>query len=186
MLNREKFYDLIRDSLFGGNISPSQFEGIDAILNEFENNHAALPLSALAYMFATVYHETDRTMQPIKEYRAAPGTALRKTQDRYWLTGFYGRGLVMLTWRDNYKNLSPVCGIDLVKNPDEVLKMEISVKILFYGMIHGVFTGDKLAKHFSKKQPEYSDFYQARRIINGTDRANLVATHAEKFFDALK
>jgi len=36
MINRENFYDSIRDSLFDGSISTSQFEGIDAILNEYD------------------------------------------------------------------------------------------------------------------------------------------------------
>jgi putative chitinase len=196
MIEREKFYNSIRDSLFGGSISVSQFAGIDAILNEYENNHAELPLSALGYILATVYHETDKTMQPIREkggkdYFIRRYFENRKVRDELGnltLADAFersGRGLVQLTGRRNDGRVTRELGIDLINHPEKALEMETAVKILFWGMIGGKFTGKKLAAYFSA-EPQFTDFYNARRIINGTDCANKIATEAELFYAALK
>jgi hypothetical protein len=44
-------------------------------------------------------------------------------------------------------------------------------------MVHGVFTGKKLS--------DYTTFVPMRKIINGTDKANLIASHANAFLTAL-
>jgi hypothetical protein len=46
-----------------------------------------------------------------------------------------------------------------------------------------MFTGKKLADYITKNRVDYVG---ARRIINGTDRAKLVAGYARAFRDALK
>ena len=65
-MNRSKFYDTIKRTLFKGSLSISQMSGMEAIFNEYElrqlNN-----LEWLAYILATAYHETGRRMQPIYE-----------------------------------------------------------------------------------------------------------------------
>lgn len=38
-INRKFFFDSIRQRLFNGKLSTSQFEGIAAILDEWETNH---------------------------------------------------------------------------------------------------------------------------------------------------
>ena len=47
----------------------------------------------------------------------------------------------------------------------------------------GTFTGKKLDDYVTLSK---SDFVSARRIINGTDRADLIAGYAEQFDDLLK
>ncbi len=91
-------------------------------------------------------------------------------------------GLVQLTWRNNYAALSPIVGIDLVDNPDAALRPNIAGKIMFSGMVDGRFTGKKLENYFSGPT---EDWVNARRIINGLDRAQLVANYAKAFYGAI-
>lgn len=184
-MNREIFYNQILP-LFGGEISVSQWEGIDAILNEYENNHPDLPLSALAYVLATPFHETDRTMQPIEEYGRGNGRAYGKA-DPVTKKIYFGRGLVQLTWKNNYEKAGKRFGVDLVNHPEKALEMELAVKILFWGMIEGKFTGARLSRFFKPGlEPTRKNFYDARAIINGTDKANKIADEAQAFYAALK
>ena len=46
----------------------------------------------------------------------------------------------------------------------------------------GIFTGKKLGDYFNKTT---EDWVNARRIINGLDKANLIAGHAKKFYGAI-
>ena len=73
----------------------------------------------LAYILATAVGESRVT--PIKEYRASPGTALYNIQNKYWGSGYYGRGYVQLTWDYNYKKFGEILNIPLLKNPDLAL-----------------------------------------------------------------
>jgi len=90
---------------------------------------------------------------------------------------------VQLTWWANYDKASNKLGYDYTQNPDLVMKKEHAVKILITGMKEGWFTGRKLSDyiHQSKK-----DYINARRIINGTDKAKLIAGYADIFEKALR
>jgi hypothetical protein len=127
----------------------------------------------LAYMLATTFHETARTMQPIAEYGG--------TKARY--APYYGRGFVQLTWKENYQKASDLLGIDLVKNPDLAMLPKNAATIMFDGMINGWFTGHKLADYI---KGTLCDYVNARRIINGTDRAVEIAGYAVSFQRALE
>ena len=120
-------------------------------------------------------HETAWTFQPINEYRAKPGTRGRANQDRYWLTGYYGRGYVQLTWKANYEKAGRALGVDLVNRPELALEPEVAFKILFYGMRSGWFTGKKLSDYI---RPGRADYVGARKIINGEDKAEQIASYA--------
>jgi len=78
--------------------------------------------------------------------------------------------------------MSAVVGIDLVKNPDRALELKNAIPIMFVGMTRGIFTTRKFADYFNKTT---EDWYNARRIINATDKANLIATHARKYYGAI-
>jgi len=173
-MNRAAFYASIRPSttLFGGVLSQSQVDGINVILNEWDRR--ALPDARwLAYMLATTFHETARTMQPIAEVNGE----LR----RY--APYYGRGFVQLTWQANYRRASTVVAVDLVASPDRAMEPAIAVKIMFSGMIEGWFTSQKLADYI---HGDVCDYVNARRIINGTDRATLIAAYAVQFQRAIE
>jgi predicted chitinase len=89
---------------------------------------------------------------------------------------------VQLTWDYNYKKMSAVVGVDLVKNPDRALDLKNAIPIMLVGMVQGIFTGKKLSDYFNKTT---EDWVNARRIINGHDKANLIAGHAKKFYSAI-
>src|SRR5688572_1078351 len=90
--------------------------GVDFLLDQFASNPLWKDVRHVAYALATIAHETAWTFLPIKEYRNKAGTRGRARQDRYWLTGYYGRGYVQLTWLANYQKASRKLGVDLVKN----------------------------------------------------------------------
>lgn len=126
----------------------------------------------LAYLLATVYHETAHTMKPVREYGGE--TYLRSK--KYY--PYVGMGYVQLTWLDNYKKASKKLGVDFVKNPKLLLKPEYSAEIAVVGMKEGWFTGKKLSDYITLQK---SDFVNARRIINGTDKADLIAGYARSY-----
>ena len=185
MLDRKIFYQNIKPSLFA-KLTTSQVEGIEAILNEWDDS-GLTDLRWLAYMLATTKHETAGTMQPIEEYGKGKGKEYGKPHP---VTGkiYYGRGDVQLTWYENYKKMAKLLGVDLVYHPELALRIDIAVKIMFEGMctgksFKGDFTGKHLGNYFNKTT---EDWFNARRIINSLDRAQLVAGYGVKFHEALK
>lgn len=195
-MNRAHFYAGVRSSLFGGSLAQSQVEGMEAVLDEAGKKSFIDPRH-LAYMLATAFHETGRTMQPIHERGGAdyffrmydpkgqrPAVAARLgNTDRGDGVKYAGRGLVQLTGRRNYTLFAKLTGADLVNRPDLAMQDEIAVRIMFEGMERGLFTGKKLADYFTSKS---SDWVNARRIINGTDRADDIADYAKHFYNALQ
>ena len=96
---------------------------------------------------------------------------------------FKGRGYVQITGRTNYQKYSSILGFDLTGNPELVENPEIAVQILIDGMQYGRFTGVGLSRYINDHK---TDFYNARRIVNGTDRANAIADIAYKYLNVLK
>ena len=74
-------------------------------------------------------------------------------------------------------------GVDLVNQPGLALDPQIAAKIIVKGMLSGWFTGRKLSDYIT---PSKADFIAARAIVNGSDRAGLIAGYALVFLEALK
>ena len=91
---------------------------------------------------------------------------------------------MQLTHRWNYEVMSRVTGIELVADPGRTMEMDVAVTItiLIEGMCHGSFTGRRLDDYF---ESESEDWGGARKIINGVDRAELVAGYGRAFRLAL-
>ena len=174
MINREKFFNRIRP-LFKGKLDAKQVQGITAVLDEWDRRKLK-DARHLGYMLATDKWETAHTMQPIQEL----GGLRYLRSKRYW--PWIGRGLVQLTWEFNYKKAGDKIGVDLISDPDKALDVEIAVKIMFDGMIEGWFTGKKLSDYFNASK---NDPINARRIINGIDKAREIAAIAQAFTVAL-
>jgi hypothetical protein len=198
-MDRTAFFTAIRGPLFSGRLDQGQVDGIEAILDAWQARPVAGDIRWLAYMLATAHHETARTMQPVRETLADSDeaaiaildAAFRKgrlswVREPYWRRdadgkSWLGRGLVQLTHKRNYEVMSRETGIDLVAEPDRAMEMDVAVRILLSGMERGLFTGRKLGDYFAGAR---ADWVNARRIINGLDRAALVAGHARCFFTA--
>lgn len=201
-INRKFFYDHVRASLFGGKLAAAQVTGMQAVLDMWDARHAAPGMNPderwLAYMLATAYHETDRKMQPIKEYgtqdyfnrRYGPppvgknpslAKQLGNTQPGDGAR-FAGRGFVQLTGRANYTQWAARLDLDLVGNPDLALQLAPALRILDFGMVKGTFTGRKLSDCFN---PAKEDWAGARRIINGLDKAQIIAGYGRAFYAAI-
>jgi hypothetical protein len=95
---------------------------------------------------------------------------------------YYGRGYVQLTWIKNYEKMGALLKADLVGNPELALDPKIAAQVMFEGMIRGSFTGKRLADFFNDAK---TDWPNARKIINGLDRAEMIASYARQFHGAL-
>lgn len=190
MIDRKSFFDAVRKAL--GALNQSQVDGFTAILDEFERRRHQVSIPDLAYMLATAWWETGKTMQPVREAfyigDFAKAEAWRKRNLRYY--PFYGRGLVQLTWERNYRLAGQKLGQNFVTNPDLVMRTDFAVKIMFDGMIEGWFTGKALDDYIDdideSDAEDLREYTNARQIINGTDKAATVSGLALTFEKALR
>ncbi|EOL8878636.1 hypothetical protein ACM9PQ_003268 [Enterobacter mori] len=137
----------------------------------------------VAYILATVKRETGDTFRPVREGDWAGHTSTddyRQTHYRYY--PYYGRGFVQITWDYNYRAYSEKLGVDLVTDPDKTLDPRIALFILIDGFKNGVFTGKKLTDYVSTTS---TDFYHARRCINGLDHAEQIKGFADDFLSKM-
>lgn len=166
-IDRDGFFANIR-ALFGGHFEQSQVNGLNAILDAFEHNCPQGDMRWLSYMLATSFHETARTIQPVREAFWL-SEDWRRRNLRYY--PFYGRGYVQLTWRENYERAGRRVGADLVANPDLAMRPDVAAVVMLAGMTEGWFRGDArgrqtLARYFG---PSVDDPSGAREIINGKE-----------------
>ncbi len=167
MIDRDRFFGRVRVNPFGGTMKQGQVDGCNAILDAWESRPEFTDRRWLAYMLATPFVETDRTMQPIEEYGKGAGRAYGVAVKGQV---YYGRGYVALT------------GADLVGHPELALEPRLAALIMFEGMKGGLFTGVGLPRYFNAT---VDDPVNARRIINGTDRAEEIAAIHAGFLAAL-
>jgi len=85
----------------------------------------------------------------------------------YWREGWFGRGQVQLTHRDNYERMGRAIGADIIANPNLMLDPKISAKVLITGMMRGLFrSGHNLPRYFNESAHEP---VRARAIVNGPE-----------------
>jgi predicted chitinase len=185
MMNRAIFYDAIRQ-LFGGALTQERVNGFETILNEWDRR-AWSDSRHLAYMLATVQHETASTMRPIEEYGKGKGRPYGAA-DPATGVAYFGRGYVQLTWKENYVRAGAKIGEDLVFKPERALLPAVAVRILFDGMSEGWFAGDGKGRHTLARYfgASADDPVGARRIINGTDRAEEIARLHASYLAAIE
>lgn len=182
MLDRNKFFTAIKANGLFKSLSQRQVDSIDAILNECEKQ-GVTDVRQVAYILATPYHECfnprspETRLTPITEY----GSEKYLKSKPYY--PYIGRGFSGLTWMENYKKEKRRTGVDLLSHPEKILEIPLAANSHVYCMVHGAYTGKKLSSYINDKG---CDFINARRIINGTDRAELIMGYASKFLDALK
>jgi putative chitinase len=208
MINRKFFFDHIKLGLFNGKFKQSQIDGLNFILDAWEKDHAEWHDRWLAYALGTTHLETGAAMQPIHEKGG-----FNYFEGNYGPTGhnparakkmgntnpgdgakYRGRGFVQLTWKVNYQTMSTHLtkafgkSIDLVTNPDLALEPAYAAEIMFHGMNVGTFTGKKFSNYFTKSgsgMPGKDDWVHARAIINGNDKAQVIAGFGKSYYSAL-
>ena len=185
-MSRAAFYKEIRP-MFHGMLSQQQVDGIEALIAATDG----LPITFRAYLMATAAHETDQTMQPITEYggrkyfeKYDTGKLAKELGNTPAADGdgytYRGRGYVQLTGRANYAKAGATLGLDLLHKPDMALAPIIAAMILVRGCCDGWFTGRKLGDYLP------DDYRGARRVVNGTDKQDLIASYARVFEAALR
>lgn len=182
-IDLKKFFVSVRASLFGGRLTAGQVQGMEAKLQAFRE--AGYSPAHAAYALATSFHETAKRMLPVREGLNV-SDSWRARNLRYY--PYYGRGDVQLTWLINYQRADRELGLGgkLVQNLDLALDPDISAKVMTLGMKEGWFTKKKLSDYLPATWGTTDQFVQARKIINGTDRAADIAAYAIKFQQALK
>lgn len=205
-MKEQVFFDVIRNSLFGGKLSEDHVAGIKGVVAAMDAVGDG-DQDTLAYALATDYHETGARMVPVREgfaktdagaRKAVAALARKRGPDsavaRYSKPAgpyghvYYGRGHAQLTWLENYESSSADAGVDLVKNPDAMLDPVISARVLICGIMDGRWNGKgKGIDHYEGDDDHLSDAEaaDARRTVNGKDKAVLIAGYHRKFFDAL-
>jgi hypothetical protein len=194
-----KFYDYLRKSkMFGPSFDPKEFDGCEAVLGACAK--AKWPLAWTAYALATAYHETAHTMQPVKEYGGTAyytkmydiqGSRPQLAKDNGNTSPgdgakYCGRGYVQLTWKNNYAKAEKKLGKPLISNPDLAMDCSIASDIMISGMGEGWFTGKSCKTYLpTSGTADLKQFTDARRIINGQDKARLIAEYAVNFQQAL-
>eukprot|EP00873_Tetraselmis_striata_P020804 jgi/Tetstr1/441068/TSEL_029336.t1 len=182
-LNRKAFYDALRPKL--GALTQANVVGFEHVLDEAQGRRT--PIHDLAYILATAWWESGKTMQPVREAYWL-SEAWRKKNLRYY--PFYGRGLVQITWLENYQKASNLYGVDLVSNPDKAMDPKLSVRILFDGMKDGWFTGKALDDYIDgideTDDEDLREYINGRRIVNGTDKDSEIGNLALTLEGALQ
>ncbi|WP_373526271.1 peptidoglycan-binding protein [Nostoc sp.] len=157
---------------------------VKAIIRECRMHGLTLD-SQIAYVLATVEHETANSFKPVREsfYLREPAAERHRRTLRYY--PYYGRGFVQLTLKSNYQKYSAILREDLVtlpNGPDIVMRPNVSLFILVHGMATGQFTGKRLGQYVSGTR---TDFFNARRVVNDTDRAEHIAGIARRWLSRL-
>lgn len=193
MRDPAKFFTTLRAKA-GGKLTPEQVRGTEAVLGAA----AGLPLSHAAYMLATAWHETNAKMLPVREAYWLSETWRKRNLKRYY--PYYGRGYPQITWKFNYERADAelakagmIKAGDLMKDLDLALRPDLAAFIMRIGMVEGWFTKSKDGKPYTlarmlpvKGVATRDQYMQARRIINGMDKADLIEDYAQWFERALR
>lgn len=189
-------------------LSADDKEGLRYILSTAKCDTEVTFIPELAYMLATTKHETAHTFRGIEEYGKGASrpygkeiTVTDPKTKKAYKNKYYGRGYVQLTWGYNYQRIDHKLGNgtfpnrnkvkvadynkgftitdpskSIYLNPQKALKKEVAYTGLIWGMHKGIYTGRKISNYVTTGK---IDYINARRVINGTDKASKIANYAE-------
>ncbi len=187
--------DLLKGKEAEGTITLKPAAGSAAGLGSFSGGNATQTESAIvaeclrqgviddaqiAYILATAKHESGNYVHYEEiasgaDYEGRSDLGNNQPGDG---VKFKGRGLVQITGRANYAEYSKILGQDFVGNPKGMADPKIAVFTLVHGMQNGVFTKRKLSSYVGGGK---QDFVGARAVVNGSDRADLIAGYAQQY-----
>lgn len=177
------FFDAVRRN-FGGKLNQHQVDGMNRIVGYGER--WGYKPEHIAYSLATAQKETANWMQPIREggLRYGPkytdASAKRAVaaihargiiRTNYALPSgpyrqsYYGRGLIQITWYDNYRKFAKLLKQPLDRNPDLALKWPIALDIMYLGLRDGMFRKNLGFGSFNFRDP--IEVYNAREAVSG-------------------
>ena len=210
MTDRTGFFTHVRATLGRGSLSVAQLDGLNRLLDAFAARRDLFDPRHQAYILASAWHETGARMQPVTEnlnysargllatfpnrfsadeakaYARQPEKIANRVYAGRMGNGeeaggdgwrFRGRGLVQITGRRNYRSF----GIESA--PDKALDPIVATRILINGMVSGAFSGARLSDYFRTGR---EDWVKARAIVNGRDKADLVAGYGRVFCEGLR
>lgn len=207
--DRESFFTEFRpyhQRLRNKALTTSQVAGLEFLLTQIENDSIWQSIDHISYALGTTAHETAWTFQPINEigsmayfekrygYHTAVGKRLGNDAPGEGAK-YHGRGDVQLTGETNYERLELDLRkhyphliaefeartgqkFDLTDFPEQAKEPLFAYAIMAFGMYNGRFTG-KAFRHFDG--PNGFDHVEARRIINGKDKAAHIANVSKSF-----
>jgi len=190
-VNKEKFFEEVKSSLFGGKLTQTQVDGLEAIIDEW-NAQGGGHRSQLAYVLATPYHEVGRSYKPVREnLNYTTAAKIRQVwpsrfktdssaqpfvkQPKKLAIEVYGGRLGNKTkpsedgWIYRGGGWPQTTGrtnyakFGLEENPNDILQPKVSAHALVKGMKDGLYTGKKLSDFINEKQVDY---VSARALIN--------------------
>lgn len=172
-------------------LRPAASAGFRSLLEALADDSAVTDVRWAAYLLATVKHECADTWLPIEEYDKGAGqlygapVQVTAPDGTAYTNTYYGRGYVQLTWRLNYDRMGDAIGLGngLVLHPEHALEPVTAYRIASHGMRHGSFTGKGFQDYIHDNA---CDYVNARRIINGLDRADLIAGYARQLETLLR
>lgn len=196
--DRKRFFDAFRpyfQKIAGRALTAEQVSNLEFLLGAFEvSDWFNDDVRFIAYALATIHIET---YWPKTNSRYAPITegGTKAYFNRYDIQHnpkkarelgnlqsgdgylFRGRGYVQITGRNNYRKF----GIE--DSPELALDPQTAFHIMETGMHTGMFTGHKLGNYINAQKTDYKN---ARRVINGQDRAAEIAGYATEFEQILR
>lgn len=196
--NRKTLFKYVRNAPFGGTLTQQQVDGIEDCLDYIEARPSVYKdVRHVAYYFATTHHETGGRMVPVRETFAKSDAQaiarldaaynagrLPQVRTRYWRpnkngVAHFGRGRNQVTWEANYKFIEDKTGKPFVSNPNLLLDSKIDCSVSIPALMEGWWTrgNHKLPDYFDAM---HNDPINARRIVNGTDKAKHIAENLYK------
>ncbi|MGV4504112.1 hypothetical protein, partial [Ornithobacterium rhinotracheale] len=113
-----------------------------------------------------------------------PASRRKNLSNKYKGDGarFFGRGYCQWTGRHLYTKFKEFSGVDVLSNPDLIvndkrLNALMTIKMMMADKPNNL-TGVSLKLYCNENK---TDYYNARRVVNSTDRAKDIASYAQKF-----
>lgn len=215
LTNADAFYAALRksDDVFGGVITPQQFAGTEALLRigagrlplawmayvlgtaYHESGHVMVAIREKGRGDGPDADPWDDYLQKYDTGRLAAILGNTPEADGDGVL-YAGRGPVQITGLRNYlfattrlRELGILLPSEsLVQTPDLALDITIGAAICVFGMLEGWFTGKAMKAYINAASPgpaAEAQFVAARRVVNGTDKAALIARYAMAFMHAL-
>lgn len=195
-VNEEKFWDGFRvwyKTHGGRHLTQNVVDNVNYLLNVWDKEYATKGYDWRFFVsvMTQIGHETGWTFAPIFErgprsyfnkydpqYNPEKARVLGNTQygDGY---RYRGAGHIQNTGRRNARvasqKLKEEFGlvVDLEASPEKRLDPLVSAHSAFLGCIQGWWTGRKLSHYITD---EKTDYYNARRVVNGVDKARAIAS----------